>query len=298
MRSTVENVELIKKLYESGLTQKQISEKFNASQTEIFRIMKVNNIKARNNRWTEEEIEYLCEYYGKTTIKVISKKLNRTERSIEMKAKRLGIAALTNTEKIAAQNLADAFNIDIHVVTDNWIKNKGLKAQYKSIKSDKKKFWRINIEEFWKWANKNRDIINFYKLEKNILGKEPKWVDEQRKIDFKRRPRREKIKWNNREDEVLKTFWKHRKAKEIAIMLNRSEASVLRRASRLGLERKNIVLPWQKIEIETLIEMKLDGALDKEIAWELGRDEGQVSWKRKELIKNGLLDWKYRKVEL
>ena len=297
MRSTVENVELIKKLYQSGLTQTQVAHKLNVSQAEISRIMRNNNIQTRENKWKEDEIEYLMQHYGSITVKEISKNLKRTEMSIVIKAKRLGINALNNTEKINAKQLAEALNVDRKVIA-HLINDKGLKAKFKSVKNVNKKFWRISIDDFWKWAEKNKDLINFSKMEKNILGKEPKWVDEQRKIDFRRRARRENAKWQSREDEVLKTFWKHRKAKEIAIMLSRSEASVLRRASRLGLERKNIVLPWQKIEIETLIEMKLDGALDKEIAWELGRDEGQVSWKRKELIKNGLLDWKYRKVEL
>ena len=297
MRSTAENVELIKKLYQSGLTQTQVAHKLNVSQAEISRIMRNNNIQTRENKWKEDEIEYLMQHYGSITVKEISKNLKRTEMSIVIKAKRLGINALNNTEKINAKQLAEALNVDRKVIA-HLINDKGLKAKFKSVKNVNKKFWRISIDDFWKWAEKNKDLINFSKMEKNILGKEPKWVDEQRKIDFRRRARRENAKWQSREDEVLKTFWKHRKAKEIAIMLNRSEASVLRRASRLGLERKNIVLPWQKIEIETLIEMKLDGALDKEIAWELGRDEGQVSWKRKELIKNGLLDWKYRKVEL
>lgn len=34
----------------------------------------------------------------------------------------------------------------------------------------------INLDEFWKWAEKNRTIIDFSQLEENVLGKEPEWL--------------------------------------------------------------------------------------------------------------------------
>lgn len=43
----------------------------------------------------------------------------------------------------------------------------------------------IKIDEFWDWAEKNKEVVRFNKLEENALGKEPKWVKEKRYLDKK-----------------------------------------------------------------------------------------------------------------
>lgn len=287
----------IQKLYNKGFTQKQVGEKLNINQSKISYLMKKYNIKTRNSIWTEEEEEYLQRRYGKTTLKRIAKKLGRSENAIEIKAGRLGISsALEATGELTAAEIAKVFKIDAHVVVDKWIKDKSLKAQYKAIKY-KRKFWRIKIEDFWKWAYVNKEIINFSKLERNILGKEPSWVDLERKKDFKEKPKRQHQFWNELEDRRLKNMWKSNlNLKEIAERLNRSCSSIRHRSKRLGLvPTRKVNIPWKKEEIGTLINMKEKGALDREIAWELGRSTGNISWKRKELIKQGKLNWQYRR---
>ncbi|MCC5422474.1 hypothetical protein [Clostridium botulinum] len=292
-----EIIEKIKKLYNKGLTQKQVGEKLNINQSKVSYLMKKYNIKARNSIWTQEEEEYLQRRYGKTTLKRIAKKLGRSENAIEIKAGRLGLSsALEATGELTAAEIAKIFKIDAHVVVDKWIKDKGLKAQYKAVKFTRK-FWRIKIEDFWKWAKDNKEIINFFKLERNILGKEPSWVDIERKKDFKEKPKRQHQFWNELEDRKLKNLWKSSKSiKEIAEILNRSSSSVRHRSKRLGLKPyKKVNIPWTDEEVNTIIKMKKDGALDREIAWELGRSTGNISWKRKELIKQGKLNWQYRR---
>ncbi|WP_409068886.1 hypothetical protein ACFLKC_14225 [Clostridium caseinilyticum] len=296
---TEEIIDKIKYLYSKGLTQKQVGEKLNINQSKVSYLMKKYNIKARNSIWTEAEEEYLQRRYGKTTLKRIAKKLGRSENAIEIKACRLGLSsALEATGELTAAEIANVFKIDAHVVVDKWIKDKGLKAQYKAVKY-KRKFWRIKIEDFWKWAYGNKEIINFSKLERNILGKEPSWVDLERKKDFKEKPKRQHQFWNELEDRKLKNLWKSSKnIKEIAEILNRSSSSVRHRSKRLGLKPyKKVNIPWTDEEVNTVIKMKKDGALDREIAWELGRSTGNISWKRKELIKQGKLDWQYRRME-
>ncbi|APQ96963.1 hypothetical protein [Clostridium botulinum] len=294
-----EIIEKIKKLYNKGFTQKQVGEKLGMTQNKISYLMKKYNIKTRNSIWTEEEEEYLQSRYGKTTLKRIAKKLGRSENAIEIKAGRLGLSsALEATGELTAAELAEIFKIDSHVIVNRWIKNKGLKAQYKAIKFTRK-FWRIKIEDFWKWAEDNKEIINFSKLERNILGKEPSWVNIERKKDFKEKPKRQHQFWNELEDRKLKNLWKSSKSiKEIAEILNRSSSSVRHRSKRLGLKpNKKVNIPWTNEEVNTVIRMKKNGALDKEIAWELGRSTGNISWKRKELIKQGKLNWQYRRME-
>ncbi|AJD31692.1 hypothetical protein FDE98_16635 [Clostridium sporogenes] len=292
-----EIIEKIKKLYNKGLTQKQVGEKLNINQSKVSYLMKKYNIKPRNSVWSQEEEEYLQRRYGKTTLKRIAKKLGRSENAIEIKASRLGLSsALEATGELTAAEIAKVFKIDAHVVVDKWIKNKALKAQYKAVRC-KRKFWRIKTEDFWKWAKDNKEIINFSKLERNILGKEPSWVDLERKKDFKEKPKRQHQFWNELEDRRLKNMWKSNLSlKEIAERLNRSCSSIRHRSKRLGLvPTRKVNIPWKKEEIETLINMKEKGALDREIAWELGRSTGNISWKRKELIKQGKLNWQYRR---
>ncbi|EKO1912211.1 hypothetical protein PZQ55_001249 [Clostridium botulinum] len=290
-------IEKIKKLYNKGLTQKQVGETLNINQSKVSYLMKKYNIKSRNSVWSQEEEEYLQRRYGKTTLKRIAKKLGRSENAIEIKAGRLGLSsALEATGELTAAEIAKVFKIDAHVVVDKWIKNKALKAQYKAVRC-KRKFWRIKTEDFWKWAKDNKEIINFSKLERNILGKEPSWVDLERKKDFKEKPKRQHQFWNELEDRRLKNMWKSNLSlKEIAERLNRSCSSIRHRSKRLGLvPTRKVNIPWKKEEIETLINMKEKGALDREIAWELGRSTGNISWKRKELIKQGKLNWQYRR---
>lgn len=50
------------------------------------------------NKWTEEEIEYLKDNYGKLSTKEISKKLNRPISGINLKASRLGIKFFKRSE--------------------------------------------------------------------------------------------------------------------------------------------------------------------------------------------------------
>ena len=43
----------------------------------------------------------------------------------------------------------------------------------------------VDMRKFWEWAEENKKQLNFAKFEKGALGKEPDWVDEKRKLDYK-----------------------------------------------------------------------------------------------------------------
>lgn len=285
--------EQLKNLYNEGLTQCEISTKLGISQSAVSNYTRKYEINI-DKKWTDEELEYLEKYYGTYSLQRIGKKLGRTPQAVESKARRLGMTCKFNSGKLNATELAQAFKVDSHVVIYNWIKNKGLRASFKVIKSIRK-YWRIDINVFWKWAYKNKDIINFAKLEKNVLGPEPKWVDSERKKDTKEKPERSYCKWTKEEDKKLMMLWVNNyTAKEIGEIMGKTGPAVSRRKRILGLALRKIPLKWKEEEIKILLTMKLNGSLDKEIAMELGRGEGEVSWKRNELIKQGKLNWKYR----
>jgi predicted DNA-binding protein YlxM (UPF0122 family) len=287
--------EQLEDLYcKQGLTQHEIAIKFETRQARISSLMQKYAIKT-DKRWTDKEEEYLERYYGVLSLRAIANKIGKSPEAVESKARKSGMSCLMNSGKLNATELAKAFNVDGHVVIDNWIKKKGLKASFRVVKNTRK-FWRIDIDEFWKWAYKNSSIINFAKLEKNILGAEPEWVELERRRDFKETAKRKFCKWTEEEDSKLKMLWSNTNytAKEIGEVLGKSAAGVSRRKARLGLPPRKVPIKWKAGEIEILINMKLKGALDKEIAWELGREESEIIWKRRELIKQGKLNWRYR----
>lgn len=288
------DVKILKKLYfEQEKTQSEIAEIFNVSQTYISALFIKLGIKSRRI-WTKEDLEYLENKFGTSTVKTIAKHLQKSEDAIIIKAKRLGLGGITvASELLNANQLASAIGVDRKTI-HRWIDKEGLKAA-KKILAKEKAFWRISINEFWKWAENNQEQIKWSKFEKNSLGKEPKWVDIARKKHMLK-PKREAEKWTFKEDESLKMYWDAGKSTRfIGETLNRSSKSILKRAARIGLNRRKIKIPWKLIEIETLINMKLEGYTDAQVAEELGRGLEGVAYKRKMLIKSGQLDWKCKK---
>lgn len=284
--------EQIEDLYiKQGLTKYETAKRLGIGHTSLWNYCKKYEIKS-TKFWSDEEIDYLEENFGKYSLKTLSKNLNRTESAIKEKCTRLGLtSALNNTGLLNTNDIAKALGVDRKTIW-NFIQYNGLPAT-KKVVLRKAKFWRINIKDFWKWLEKNRDLVNFSKLEKNILGPEPYWVDEKRKLDSRNKSRKNK-NWSKAEINYLKANHKIKTAKEIAQDLNRTENSINIKARKLNLI-KVVELKWQPIEVDTLIEMKMQGLTDVIIAEELGRSIASVDWKRKELLKKGILAYEYRR---
>lgn len=244
-------------------------------------------------KWTKEDIEYLEENFGLKSIKALARKLNRSEDAVIIKAKRIGLGGITSTTNyINASQLADAIGADRKTVC-RWINEKELKAK-KTVLAKERTYWRITLKNFWDWAKEHQDCIKWSRFELNSLGKEPSWVEAARKKDLEK-PKRQDYKWTKEQDKMLKMYWNaEKKVKEIAEIMNRSVDAVSRRAARIGLSRRNIELPWTNIEDEMLIDMKLKGMRDVDIAEELGRSHPSIAWRRRKLVKEGKLNWAWR----
>lgn len=284
--------EQIEELYiKQGLTKAETAKRLGIGKTTLWNYCKEYGIES-TKFWTEKEVDYLEENYGKYSLKVLAKNLNRTESAIKEKCTRLGLtSALRNTGLLTTSELAIAFKTDRKTIW-NYIQYKGLPAKKKAVLRNGK-FWRIDINEFWKWLKNNKELLDFSKLEKNILGAEPAWVEEKRKTDTRNKSRRNK-NWSNFEINYLKANYKIKTFDEIAKDLNRTLASVQVKSRKLGLS-KVVEIKWKSVEINLLINMKMQGLTDIEIAEELGRSLSSVDWKRKELLKNGILDYRYRR---
>ncbi|KAA0549964.1 helix-turn-helix domain-containing protein [Bacillus sp. BGMRC 2118] len=180
--------------------------------------------------WTSHEINILKDNVGTLKISTLARKLNRSEQSVLLKMKRLGIA---NTKEqnglLTVGRLASILKVDRNTVCC-WIRNHGLKC-IKKVSRSKKAFWFIENSDFWNWAEQNKQRINFSKVEIHAIPPEPKWVEVERGIS--KSVRNYKI-WTKREEIVLiELITKGKTYQEVAAELNRTSISIERKYNRL-----------------------------------------------------------------
>ena len=113
--------------------------------------------------WTIEEVEYLQDKWGQIETVKICKHLNRTYASVKAKVKKIGLGPARQAgTSLCASELAYSINVDKRTV-DRYIQ-KGLKATRKRFGLGSKKNICINIEDFWRFAKKNKELIVYSPL--------------------------------------------------------------------------------------------------------------------------------------
>lgn len=114
------------------------------------------------------------------------KNLEVTQNALMLKKNRLKLGAfLESGEYITWRQLLIAIGLDgagYAYKELSWGKNRNFPIKYKKI--NKSRFKVVYLEDFWKWAEQNRELIDFSLIEENILGEEPQWVKQQRKLDY------------------------------------------------------------------------------------------------------------------
>lgn len=216
--------------------------------------------------WTEEEITYLEESWGSVSIKTIAKNLNRSEGSILYKSKNLKLGGFINAGELITLNkllIALGEENGLSWVRQKYINN-GLPVVNKLV--SKRRVLKINIDDFWKWAEKNKSIINFAKFEKGILGFEPKWVEEKRRADCINPSKHNSNRyWCKADDNLLISKLKLYRYtyKDLAIEFNRTEAAIKRRIYDLNIPYRPVPLNnhirWTKDEKEKMVELYKKG---------------------------------------
>ncbi len=187
--------------------------------------------------WTKEELSYIDENWGYVSLPYMADKLNRTVDAIKIKASRMGLGSvLMGGDYITLNQLIIA--VTGHKVSSylikSWVENRGLPVHKKRV--NKCRFNVVYIDEFWKWAEKHRSFIDFSKMEPLALGKEPDWVNIQRKKDFNTFSLQRKDAWTPAEDSKLLYLLNQQKYGyfELSQMLNRSAGAIQRRCCDLG----------------------------------------------------------------
>lgn len=248
--------------------------------------------------YTPEEESYIKENWGTVSVGHICEKLGRTEVAILQKVHRMGLPPfLESGEYVTFAELLHAIG---YRSTDSyklisWVKNRHFPMHQKRVN---RSLWRIvYIDEFWKWAEKNMDILNFSGFEKNALGKEPDWVQSKRESDIhrSRHYKTRQVEWTKQEDNYLKMLLKQQKYTydEISEKLQRTIGAIQRRMLFLEIRDrpiKNSTESWTQEETEKLLKMIQKGYSCEWIAEKLGRSTKSIKGKLYRKYKTEKLD--------
>mgnify|MGYP003292700177 CR=1 FL=1 len=241
-------------------------------------------------RWTQEEIDYLQENYGKYSIPTLAKNLGRSVNAIEVMRCRLGLGSfLMNGEYISLNQLLLAVSggaSSYSYKMTSWVHNRGLPVHTQKVKNCS--FRVVHLKEFWEWAEKNRSFLDFSKMEPLALGKEPDWVADQRKKDFLAFANQRKDPWTTAEDDRLKILLKSHKYgyKELSEMLNRSAGAIQRRCTDLGIKERPVKADnhsadakWTDEDYKILADGIRNGTSYTEIGRIIGKSEKAIRGK-------------------
>lgn len=220
----------------------------------------------RNRSWSNEEINYLEDKWGVMTIPFIAKNLNRSIDSIKNKAYKIGLERhLHCREEITINQLFIALGIGgSYSYSLNKMINYGLPVVQKV--TIKRVYKMIKIDKFWIWAEENRNILNFAKFERGILGKEPDWVEEKRKAD-KLNPSKasHNRRWSKEEENLLISKVKSNRYtySDLSRDFNRTENAIKRRLQDLKVPYRPVPRDnhkkWTNEENEKMIELYRKG---------------------------------------
>lgn len=171
----------------------------------------------------EQEIKFIQENLGRMSLETIAKKLGKNINALQKNLYKY--TGSTNTKQhtgmVTAGELANAFKIDRNTVV-GWIERHNL-PYTKKITKRERVFTFIDVEIFWNWAEKNKNKVDFSKLEKHSLPPEPHWVAQERKL--KRKKSNYKAWTVHEESRLIHLVEQGKDFKEIAKILNRPSAS-------------------------------------------------------------------------
>jgi hypothetical protein len=226
--------------------------------------------------WTNEELNYLTERWGTVSAKVISIHLGRTLSAIIQKSQKIGLGDPTlHFDGITICQLMQALNKSYGAVYA-WIRDYGMPVKSKVfVKALRVKV--IAYKEFWEWAECNKELLNFAKMEPNTMGPEPDWVKIKRNADQLRSQKTwQSVKWSAEEDQRLQQLINlpNMTYSELSSQLNRSVPAIKRRMYDLYIVHKLKRARNDKYsdsDIKKLSTMAQQGHAYETIAKELGK---------------------------
>lgn len=232
-------------------------------------------------RWTEDEIDFLVENFGKTSLRNMEIHLCRSKGSITNKAYKMGLQLKTNQTWFTLTDFCKSTSIS-RATVQYWIDHFEFPAKRK--KSVTTKYLLIDPEDFWKWAAGNKHLIQWIDFPKYVFGDEPRWVEGARKASRHRINKRRM--WSDRDIKELKYLLSKNKYTypELAEHLHRSQGAIKRKIYDLGLPwpvyvNRKTVTPYTEEEIEQAAKLYSEGYPFFEIAKKIGRTESGLRGK-------------------
>lgn len=227
--------------------------------------------------WTAEEVDYLEDNWGKTSIPAIAKKLNRGIGSVKNKASKIGLKRFYHQgEYVTLHQLIIAIGQkQNYSYLNERLERDGFPIKYKTMVTEKVKV--IYINDFWKWTKENQNKLDFSNFEENMLGPEEVWVKNKRKYDKQKKKNYKTTPWTEKEDKRLEELLNKYKYsyKELSEMLKRTEGAIQRRICDLGLLARPIKannhIKWTNEEYFKLGEMIKDRYTYEIMSEELGK---------------------------
>lgn len=228
-----------------------------------------------NKNWTQEECDYIQDKWGMISIPSIAANLGRTVNAVKCKSVKMGLGRhIHSGEEITLNEL---FNAIGKASSYGWLANRwcryGLPIKMK--KSINKKYKVIEIDDFWKWAEKHKKLLDFSKFELNMLGKEPEWVGTKRQADIAA-SKYIKTPWTEEEDNMLIDMLNSYRYsyQDISDRLRRTGGAIKRRMLDLGLKQRPLKAEnhnlWTNEEIKILRSLQNKGYSPEVIAHRLG----------------------------
>lgn len=185
--------------------------------------------------WTASEKDYLTENWGYKTAPQIARVLNRSCNGVIIKAKHLKLGASTSAgDMLTARKVSELLGVDVHTVTDRWVKKYGLRAVKKAMLGTRK-MCMINFTDLLIWLKTHPDKWDSRRVDLYAFGTEPDWLKQKRVQDGKREPRKN-AKWTPVEDQtVIALFKRGLTLRQIADRMERSRAGVQHRLLRIDI---------------------------------------------------------------
>lgn len=183
-----------------------------------------------NKKYTKEEDMYIEEKWGQISLKAIGRNLGRSAEAIEARGYKLGLGGSTyTTDMLTTGDCAKIVGVDITTI-NNWIKSFGLKAKLKKV--NVKAVYRIDIDDFAKFLEKNQHLWKATNVEEYALGIEYDWLIEKRKRDNNKITEKLNTSWSMSEErKAIEYFRKGLTCTEISPLMHRTVTSLRKKRS-------------------------------------------------------------------
>lgn len=249
-------------------------------------------VPARNKKkkWSKEDEAYLQDNWGTKSIKTICKNLGRSENAVIVRAQRLGCGAFLDAGLYITYNqlMIELYgDVGVGYAMRRLIDN-GLPVKEKKVR--RCRFKVVDIEDFWKWAEQNKSLLNFSKMQPYCFGAEPDWVKVKRENDKKQSWQQvpHNTPWTEYDDQKLRRMLKTNRYTytDLSRELRRTEGAVKRRIADLQIKEKPVrkkSKAWTEEEVNILLDMTDQGFTYPQIAEKLKRSAMAVRGKYERL---------------